>query len=352
MNGKVFFVVKADEGLREDDRRPMAVAEAASEPLMAAVPAALTGERLDKILALLWPRFSRARLQQWVHQGQVLVDGQKRRPRDRLKGGESISVIAIAEANERWQGEDIALNIVYQDDALLIVDKAAGMVVHPAAGNPSGTLLNALLFHDPDLARVPRAGIVHRLDKDTSGLLVVARTIESQADLVRQLQAREFERVYEAVVFGQLTAGGCVDEPIGRHPKQRTKMAVVAAGREARTHYRLRQRFRRHSHLELRLETGRTHQIRVHMAYIRHPIVGDPAYAGRRRNAAGSSESLRNMLEGFGRQALHAARLGLCHPLTGETMFWESPLPDDMRLLLATLHQDLRESAEERARSR
>lgn len=307
------------------------------ERYSAVVPAAQAGERLDKVMALCWPEFSRARLQQWVRAGQVSVDGGPCRPRDRLKGGERIELQATIETEERWQAEGLPLYIVYEDEALIVVDKAAGMVVHPAAGNPSGTMLNALLGHDPGLARVPRAGIVHRLDKDTSGLLVVARTVEAHAALVRQLQERRFERVYEAVVHGAVTAGGSIDAPIGRHPHHRTRMAVVNHGREARTHYRVRRRFRAHTHLEVRLETGRTHQIRVHMAHAHHALVGDPVYGGRRRYSAGNSEALNAVLAGFSRQALHAARLGLVHPVSGEPLVWQSALPPDMQTLLAAL---------------
>ena len=306
----------------------------------ARAPESLAGERLDRVLVHCWPEYSRARLQQWVRAGQVRVDGRRLRPRDRLKGGERIELLVETEADERWRPEPVPLTIVHEDAALLVVDKPAGMVVHPAAGNPSGTLLNALLAHDPGLAHVPRAGIVHRLDKDTSGLLVVARTIEAQAALVRQLQARAFERLYEAVVHGVVTAGGQVEAAIGRHPRQRTRMAVVAGGREARTHYRVRRRYRVHTHLELRLETGRTHQIRVHMAHIHHPLVGDPVYGGRRRYGAGSGDGLNAVLAGFTRQALHAVHLGLSHPVTGEPMAWDSPLPADMRELLSALAAD------------
>ncbi len=309
-------------------------------------PESMAGERLDRVLAHCWPEFSRARLQQWIRDGRVSVDGRLLRPRDRLRGGERLELRVGSEPDDRWRPETIPLSIVHEDEALIVVDKAAGMVVHPAAGNRNGTMLNALLAHDPGLAGVPRAGIVHRLDKDTSGLLVVARTLEAQTALVRQLQARAFERVYAAVVHGVVTAGGVVDAPIGRHPRQRTRMAVVAGGREARTHYRVRRRYRAHSLLELRLETGRTHQIRVHMAHIHHPLVGDPVYGGRRRRAAGAGAALDAALDGFGRQALHAARLGLHHPVTGEAMAWESRLPSDMAGLLSALEAD-REAAEE-----
>jgi 23S rRNA pseudouridine1911/1915/1917 synthase len=286
------------------------------------------GLRLDLGLARRWPRHSRSRLQGWIRDGRVRVDGEiVREPRYKLKGGEFVE---LSEApDERATApcpEAIALNVVHRDEAILVIDKPAGLVVHPGNGNWHGTLLNALLHYDPALERVPRAGIVHRLDKDTSGLMVVARTPEAHTDLVRQLAAHAVERHYLALVRGDIARGGTVDAPIGRHPAQRTKMAVVGQGRPARTHYRVVERFAACTLVECALETGRTHQIRVHLASIGHPLVGDPVYGGAGRVSSGLS---------FPHQALHARRLGLLHPSTGRAMRWESELPEDMAELIA-----------------
>ncbi|MES9901072.1 MAG: 23S rRNA pseudouridine(1911/1915/1917) synthase RluD [Sedimenticola sp.] len=309
--------------------------------LTAKVGMELAGKRLDQVLAILFPDFSRSRLQQWIKQERVTIDGAVRRPRDKLLGGEQVVLNALIEDQVECRPQAIPLNLVYEDDEIIIVNKPVGLVVHPAAGNPDGTLQNALLHHDPELVQLPRAGIVHRLDKDTSGLLVIARTSGAHRALVEQLQQRAFKREYRAVVTGVMTAGGTVDEPIGRHPTQRTRMAVNYSGKPAVTHYRVFERFKAHTHLQVRLETGRTHQIRVHLAHIRYPIVGDPVYAGRQRMPAGMTEALRSELKGFKRQALHARCLGLTHPASGEWMEWESALPEDMERLLTILHQDM-----------
>jgi len=314
--------------------------EEAPRVLEAEVPEELAGRRLDQVLAELFADFSRSRLQQWVKEGQVSVDGKQLRPRDKLFGGERIVLTVQLSAESAFEPEPIPLDIVYEDEALLVINKPAGLVVHPAAGNWKGTLLNALLHHAPALAQVPRAGIVHRLDKDTTGLLVVAKTLESQTALVEQLQARSFTREYDAVVNGVLTGGGTVDAPIGRHPVDRKRMAVVRNGKPAVTHYRLAERFRAHTHIKVQLETGRTHQIRVHMAHQRFPLVGDPVYGGRLRLPPASGEALIQMLRGFPRQALHASRLGLVHPQSGEYMEWQAPLPEDMQNLLTVLRED------------
>lgn len=311
-----------------------------TEHLHGEVPDSLAGQRLDQALAQLFSQYSRSRLQQWLKQGCVRVDGRQWRPRDKVMGGERIEIEAQLEEQGDWQAQPIELDIVYEDEALIVLNKPAGLVVHPAAGNPEGTMLNALLHHDPELATVPRAGIVHRLDKETTGLLVVARTLASQKQLVEQLQARRFEREYRAVVNGVMTAGGTIEEPIGRHPVQRKRMAVVQNGKPAITHYRVEQRFRAHTHIRVNLETGRTHQIRVHMAHIHHPLVGDPVYGGRLRLPKGAGEELIEILRGFKRQALHASRLGLKHPLSGEMMHWEQPLPADMSALIHALDED------------
>lgn len=304
------------------------------------VPITLAGSRLDQALAELLPEFSRARLQHWIRSGLVQVDARSLRPRDKLRGGELVVVCPESETDRVWRPEAMPLRVVFEDDWLLVVDKPAGLVVHPAAGNLDGTLVNALLYHAPELAGVPRAGVVHRLDKDTTGLLVVARNLPAHAFLAKQLAARRFLREYRAVVHGVLPAGGSVDAPLGRHPVDRKRMAVGAGGRTAVTHYRVERRFRAHTLLRLRLETGRTHQIRVHMAHIRHPLVGDPVYGGRPRRPPQPTTALIDALAGFRRQALHAARLGLTHPYTRETLVWEAPLPADVAALLAALAAD------------
>lgn len=313
--------------------------------LTAALPAELAGQRLDQALARLWPQFSRSRLQAWIAQGLLEVDGRVPRPRDRVVGGEWVLLRAHYEPDTRVDPEPLALEIVHRDRALFVIDKPPGLVVHPGAGNRRGTLQNALLALDPELARVPRAGIVHRLDKDTSGLLVVARTPEAHAALVAMLAAREIERSYLALCHGRLSGGGTIDAPIGRHRTVRTRMAVRTDGREAVTHYRLERRFRAHTLLRVTLETGRTHQIRVHLAHIGFPIVGDPLYGGRRRFPAGASESLRAALADFPRQALHAARLAFAHPRSGRPVEFTAPLPADMRALLAALERDAADGA-------
>jgi len=295
------------------------------------------GRRLDQVAAELFGEFSRSRLQQWIKEGELKFDDQQKVPKHKLLGGETLTINAHLEPEGDWQAEDIPLSIVFEDDHILVINKTANFVVHPAAGNRSGTVLNALLHHCPSLQSVPRAGIVHRLDKDTTGLMVVAKTLQAHTDLVLQLQARTVRREYEAVTVGCVIAGGTVDQPIGRHPHQRTKMAVITDGKEARTHYRVLKRFDSHSHLRVKLETGRTHQIRVHMAHIKHPIVGDDTYAGRLRIHKGASIELQECLRQFGRQALHARELALVHPATGKEVGWTTDLPEDMQNLLEAL---------------
>ena len=314
-----------------------------TQRLTETVPEELAGLRLDQALAALFPDYSRARLTRWVKDGHVLVDGERRRPRDAVHGGEEVVLEAEQEVETSWRAQDIPLDIVYEDEALIVVNKPPGLVVHPGAGNMDGTLSNALLHHDPALEQVPRAGVVHRLDKDTSGLLVIARTLAAQKSLVEQLQARDFEREYLALVNGVMTAGGTVEAPIGRHPTNRLRQAVVPGGREAITHYRVEERYRGHSLLRVRLETGRTHQIRVHMAYLKYPLVGDPVYGGRLRLPPGATPVLVEALRGFRRQALHAERLGFEHPLSGEHMSWQAPLPDDMAALIEACREDAKE---------
>ncbi|WP_288364515.1 23S rRNA pseudouridine(1911/1915/1917) synthase RluD [uncultured Spongiibacter sp.] len=302
------------------------------------VPADLNYARFDQAASALFPEYSRSRLQSWIKGGQLTANHSSCRPRDKVHEGDVLTLQAELQPEGRFEAEAIALDIVYEDDDIIVINKPAGLVVHPGAGNPSGTLLNALLSHCPSIDSVPRAGIVHRLDRDTTGLMVVAKTLQAHADLVAQLQARDVHREYDAVVMGSMTGGGKVEEPMGRHPQQRTKMAVVQfGGKEAITHYRLQKRYRDHCHVRCFLETGRTHQIRVHMAHIRHPLVGDATYAGRPRLPKGASDALVNMLRSFPRQALHARKLELEHPISGDTMSWEVPLPDDMKALLAVL---------------
>jgi len=301
------------------------------------------GQRLDQALAILFSDYSRSRLQQWIRDGKVLVDGQVRKPKDKVFSGEHVLLRASFEAQVPCAPEAIPLDLVYEDEHLLVVNKPAGLVVHPAAGNPGGTLQNALLHHDPTLVDLPRAGIVHRLDKNTTGLMVVAKTASAHKLLVEALQAREVKREYRALVVGKPTAGGTVDAPIGRHPSKRTKMAIVLSGKHAITHYRIAERFRIHTLLAVNLETGRTHQIRVHMAHIHYPLVGDHVYGGRLKLPAAADEHTRQMLQTFKRQALHAYRLGLQHPATGEAVEWQVDVPSDMQALLDCLRQDMQQ---------
>ena len=309
--------------------------------LEAAVPEDLGGARLDQVAAQLFPDYSRSRLQAWIKSGQLSADGRQCRPRDKVLAGARLRISAELEQEVDWLAQDIPLDIVYEDATILVLNKPAGLVVHPGAGHADGTLVNALLAHAPELAQLPRAGIVHRLDMDTSGIMVVARTLAAHHHLVEQLQTRTVKREYCAVCIGAMTGGGTVDAPMGRHPKQRKKMAVLAlGGKPAVTHYRVVQRFGHHTRVTVRLETGRTHQIRVHMAHRHFPLIGDPTYGGRPRLPRGASAELIDALRGFRRQALHAQALGLIHPETGEDMQFECPLPEDIVGLLAVLQQE------------
>ena len=309
--------------------------------LQALVPPQMRGDRLDQAAAQLFPDYSRSRLQAWIKRGELTVDGQTCRPRDKVAEGACLRIEAQLEQEVGWAPQEIELDILHEDDSILVLNKPAGLVVHPAAGHADGTLVNALLAHAPEFAQLPRGGIVHRLDKDTSGIMVVARTLQAHNDLVAQLQARTVSREYSAVCIGVMTGGGTVDAPIGRHPKQRKKMAVLAVGgKPAITHYRIAQRFGHHTQVAVKLETGRTHQIRVHMAHRHFPLVGDPAYGGRPRLPRGASERLIETLRGFGRQALHARVLGLMHPATGEPCEFSCPLPADMLQLLEVLAEE------------
>ncbi len=308
--------------------------------LSARVPSEYVGQRLDQALAGLFSEFTRSQIQKWIRSGLVQVDAAPARARDRIRGGEQVRIAVPQAPAVDWEAQAIPLEVVYEDDELLVIDKPAGLVVHPAAGNWEGTMLNALLNHDPRLRHLPRAGIVHRLDKDTSGLLVVARVERARRDLIEQLRQRSLQREYLAIVCGIAVAGGTIDAPIGRHRVHRTRMAVSEGGRAAVSHFRVEARFRAHSLLRVRLESGRTHQIRVHMAHRRFPILGDPVYGGRLQIPPLSSGQFAAALRAFRRQALHAARLAVVHPASGETMHWTSPLPADMAALLKALEAD------------
>ena len=309
-------------------------------PRQARIPEAAAGRRFDAVLAELFPEYSRSRLSAWIKAGDVLLDGAPARPRDLVRGGEAVSLNAEPEDQTLAEPEDIPLDILYEDSEVFVLDKPAGLVVHPGAGNPTGTLVNGLLYRDPRLAALPRAGIVHRLDKDTSGVMVVARTLQAHAALVAQLSARDVHRQYLAVVVGALVSGGTADAAIDRHPRDRIRMAVREDGKDAVTHFRLRERFHAHTLLECRLETGRTHQIRVHMAHLRHAIVGDPLYGGPLRLPRGASDELVATLRGFKRQALHAETLEFVHPASGEPVRVAAPVPADLQALLKALRAD------------
>ncbi|RTE85445.1 MULTISPECIES: 23S rRNA pseudouridine(1911/1915/1917) synthase RluD [Gammaproteobacteria] len=305
------------------------------------VPDECLGFRFDQALAEMFPQFSRSKLKTWIQDGNITVDGRVvTKPREKVVPGMEVVLNAELQPEVEYIPQKIDLNIVYEDDDVLVIDKPAGLVVHPGAGNKDGTLLNALLHHCKGLENLPRAGIVHRLDKETSGLMVVAKSLEAYTGLVADLQEREITREYEAIVTGVLTAGGTVDAPIGRHPTKRTLMAVTRSGKPAMTHYRVIKKFRAHTHLRLRLESGRTHQIRVHMASLKHPLIGDPQYGGRPKPPPKADPELLKMLTTFPRQALHAVRLAFAHPITGEVMSWNSPLPVDIQKLIEILEHD------------
>jgi 23S rRNA pseudouridine1911/1915/1917 synthase len=309
------------------------------------IPDEMRGRRLDQALAELVPEYSRSRLQQWIRSGEVTLDNRSPQAKVKVMGGENVRIDAEIVAQTVSEPEPIPLDLVYEDEALLVVNKPAGLVVHPAAGNPAGTLLNALLNYDESLAGLPRAGIVHRLDKNTSGLMVVARNLTAHKRLVEALQARVVKREYLTVVHSVLTAGGRIEAPIGRHPVDRKRMAVVSGGKEAVTHYRVEERYRAHTLVRVQLETGRTHQIRVHMAHQHIPVLGDPAYGGRLRMPKGADAAFRDVLSSFRRQALHATQLGLTHPISNEEMRWQADVPEDMAQLIAVLREDARAHA-------
>ncbi|MCK7608328.1 23S rRNA pseudouridine(1911/1915/1917) synthase RluD [Acinetobacter portensis] len=298
------------------------------------------GQRIDQVAALIWNDYSRERLKQWLKDGHLLVNGNSVKPKYKCEGDEVLTLNVELEAQTRSLPEDIPLNIIYEDDEILVINKPVGMVVHPGAGNSTGTLVNALLHHYPKSSELARAGLVHRIDKDTSGLLVVAKSLEAQFSLSKQLAKKSVYRIYDVVVYGNIIAGGTIDEPIKRHPVDRVKMTVLPGGKDAVTHYNVKERFQHFTRVQARLETGRTHQIRVHFSYIGYGLVGDQVYMPRVRLPAGSSELLADTLRGFKRQALHAAKLGLVHPKTGEDMMFEAPWPEDFAQLVDVLRTE------------
>jgi len=311
---------------------------------VAEIPHELAGQRLDRALAAVFPEVTRSQLQQWIADGRITVGDRLPRKRDKVAGGEQVEIRLPPPRDMTAEAESIPLDIVHEDSSLLVVNKPAGLVVHPGAGNPRGTLLNALLHYAPSLAQLARAGIVHRLDKDTSGLMVVAKTERARQHLTRDLEARRVSRDYVAIVHGVMIAGGTIDAPIGRHRVDRTRMAVTERGREAVSHYRVMKKYRAHTLVQVSLESGRTHQIRVHLAHIRFPIIGDPVYGGRLRIPTNASARLTEAMQSFKRQALHAAKLSLTHPESGELSRWAASVPADMGELMEALAEDEKES--------
>ena len=312
----------------------------AENALSVRIPGDLHGARLDAAAAALFPDYSRSRLSEWIKDGRMLLDGRSARPRDKVSVDATITLVPEQEERVDWAGEVMPLDILFEDEHLIVLNKPAGLVVHPAAGHHTGTLVNGLLAYAPEMASLPRGGIVHRLDKDTSGLMLAARSTLAHKSLVAQLADRSVSRIYAAVCRGALSGGGTIDAPIGRHPTSRTKMAVVEDGKPAVTHYRIAERFAQHTRLSVSLESGRTHQIRVHLAWRKYPLVGDPVYGGRATRPAGASAALLAALEGFPRQALHAERLAFDHPQSGERMAFDADLPEDMLALLAALREE------------
>ena len=307
------------------------------EMLKIIIPTRMTGERLDASLAEMLPDFSRSKITAWIKSGDALMNGKNFKPKDKVSGNEIVDLTLNQKQSNDWAAEEIPLDIVYEDKDIIVINKQFGLVTHPGAGNWSGTLANALLYYDPALASLDRAGIVHRLDKNTSGLMVIARNEKSQKYLVEQLQNHSVDREYSAIVYGHMIAGGTVDQPIGRDPKDRVKQAVSMSGKDATTHYRAIERFKSHTHVKAILETGRTHQIRVHLSHVGHSLIGDPMYGGRVRFPKKASVELKDALLNFKRQALHSKKLTLTHPISGELMSWKAPLPDDMLGLLEVL---------------
>ncbi|CAB9539445.1 LSU rRNA pseudouridine(1911/1915/1917) synthase (EC 5.4.99.23) [uncultured Gammaproteobacteria bacterium] len=301
------------------------------------IPDRLIGQRIDSALALMLPDYSRSKITAWVRLGSALINGKTFKPKEKVLGGEIVKLSIKAEKTNDWVAEDMPLNIVFEDADIIIINKPVGLVTHPGAGNWTGTLANALLYYDPALANLDRAGIVHRLDKNTSGLMVVARSELAQKNLVEQLQTHSVSREYSAIVYGHMISGGVIDEPIGRNPKDRIKQAVVEEGKHAITHYRVIDRFAHHTHIKAILETGRTHQIRVHLSHIGHPLIADPLYGGKIRFPKKADEALKEELKSFNRQALHSKKLTLTHPISAVEMSWKAPLPEDMQSLIKIL---------------
>ena len=301
------------------------------------IPSRMTGLRLDSSLAEMLPDYSRSKITAWIKSGDALISGKIFKPKDKVIGDEIVFLTFNQKQNNDWTAEAIPLNIVYEDEDIIVINKQFGLVTHPGAGNWTGTLANALLYYDSTLSRLDRAGIVHRLDKNTSGLMVIARNEKSQKYLVEQLQSHLVDREYSAIVYGHMIAGGIVDKPIGRDPKDRVKQTVLSSGKDAITHYRAIDRFKNHTHVKAILETGRTHQIRVHLSHVGHSLIGDPMYGGRVRFPKKASEELKEALLSFKRQALHSKKLTLIHPMSGESMSWKANLPDDMAILLEVL---------------
>lgn len=308
--------------------------------LSANIPPKLAGLRLDQALPALFTDITRSRLQQWIEDGRVTLNGRVPRKRDKVREGDAVELMVPLPVDSGWKAQSLPLEIVYEDNELLVINKPPGLVVHPGAGNPEGTMLNALIAHAPKLRQLPRAGIVHRLDKATSGLLVVAKTERARQNLIEQLREHSVEREYLTIVYGVMVAGGTIEAPIGRHRTQRTRMAVSHQGKPAVSHYRVMKKYRAHTLVQVKLESGRTHQIRVHMAHLHYPVVGDPVYGGRLRIPAGASENLKNALHNFKRQALHALKLSLVHPETGKRLQWATSVPEDMSQLMGVLAQD------------
>jgi 23S rRNA pseudouridine1911/1915/1917 synthase len=309
------------------------------EMLQIIIPSRMKGARLDASLAEMLPDYSRSKITAWIKSGDALINGKIFKPKDKTSGDEIVFLTLNQKQSNDWIAEEIPLNVVYEDEDIIVINKQFGLVTHPGAGNWTGTLANALLYYDPTLSRLDRAGIVHRLDKNTSGLMVVARNEKSQKYLVEQLQNHSVDREYSAIVYGHMIAGGTVDEPIGRDSRDRVKQAVSQSGKEALTHYRAIDRFKSHTHVKAILETGRTHQIRVHLSYVGHSLIGDPMYGGRVRFPKKASEELKKALLNFKRQALHSKKLTLKHPISGEMMSWKAPIPDDMQELLSVLKE-------------
>ena len=307
------------------------------EILKIIIPHRMTGNRLDSSLSEMLPQYSRSKITAWIKSGDALINNKTFKPKDKVTKSEEVSLTLTEKQNNNWLAEDIPIKIIYEDHDIIVINKDFGLVTHPGAGNSTGTLANALLYYDSNLSKLDRAGIVHRLDKNTSGLMVVARNAKSQKYLVEQLQNHSVHREYSAIVYGHMIAGGTIDEPIGRDSKDRVKQAVSMSGKDAVTHYRAIDRFKSHTHVKAILETGRTHQIRVHLSHVGHSLIGDVMYGGRVRFPKKASEELKLALVNFKRQALHSKKLTLTHPISGDLMSWKAPLPDDMQKLLDEL---------------